>query len=669
MNRKIKPGAKVEFFESKRLLCAVCLEVKNSRVLVLTEQDREANVAVKRILHIDDATLDVNQSRVQLVAALQEAAARRRNLVSSISVEELWELLHEEEEGFDCQHLAEICFSEEVTSDHTSAVFRALLTDTLHFKYKGGLFYANTPEKLEQIRRQHERQAQKEEELAEGGSWLAAVWRDEAVAEPENRQHYVRMLKDLCLFGAVAPNYQQTKKILAMAQVPMPQGIFQLLVKLNEWKEDENLYLYRYGIQESFPAQVLDAADQIAMNSRGLGEGDQKTVREDLTSVPILTIDGPMTRDHDDALSIRSLADGVEVGIHIADAAAVVLPNSTVDLEAFERGTSLYLPDNRIPMLPTVLSEELCSLKEGTDRLAVSLLVRFDENDLVQDYRFVLSRIRVQRQLTYTQANELVVDDEDLGILYRVSTRLRRQRIAEGALLLPLPELRVWVNGNNEIHVTKLDRETPAQLMVSELMILANSLAAKALAANGVPAIYRSQLKPQKVVIGDGADDLYLYYVQRRYLSRAELALTPKPHSGLGMAAYTNWTSPIRRYMDLVVLRQLKSMVQKGSPVYEPTDLEAIVSRITLSQSQAFQIKKEWTRYWILKYLEKEGIKFLDALVLGQGMRTYNLLLPEYLIEASMPLEEGRGLNPGDHFRVEVVRVNAREEVLKLRMI
>ncbi len=669
MDREIRPGAKVEFFESKKLLCAVCLEVKNSRMLVLTEQDREANVAVKRILHIDDATLDVNQSRVQLVAALQEAAARRRNLVSSISVEELWELLHEEEGGFDCQHLAEICFSEEVTSDHTSAVFRALLTDTLYFKYKGGLFYVNTPEKLEQIRRQRERQAQKEEELAEGGSWLAAVWRDEAVAEPENRQHYVRMLKDLCLFGAEAPNYQQTKKILAMAQVPIPQGIFQLLVKLNVWKEDENLYLHRFGIQESFPAQVLDAADQIAMNSGGLGDSDQESAREDLTSVPILTIDGPMTRDHDDALSIRSLPVGVEVGIHIADAAAVVLPNSTVDLEAFERGTSLYLPDNRIPMLPTVLSEELCSLKQGTDRLAVSVLVRFDENDLVQDYRFVLSRIRVQRQLTYTQANELVVDDEDLGILYRISTRLRRQRIAEGALLLPLPELRVWVNGDNEIHVTKLDRETPAQLMVSELMILANSLAASALAANGVPAIYRSQSKPQKVVIGEGTDDLYLYYVQRRYLSRAELALTPKPHSGLGMAAYTNWTSPIRRYMDLVVLRQLKSMVQKGSPVYEPTDLEAIVSRITLSQSQALQIKKEWTRYWILKYLEKEKIKFLDALVLGQGMRTYNLLLPEYLIEASMPLEEGRGLNPGDHFRVEVVRVNAREEVLKLRMI
>jgi exoribonuclease-2 len=134
------------------------------------------------------------------------------------------------------------------------------------------------------------------------------------------------------------------------------------------------------------------------------------------------------------------------------------------------------------------------------------------------------------------------------------------------------------------------------------------------------------------------------------------------------MAAYTNWTSPIRRYMDLVILRQLKSMVQERTPVYAATELESVVSRITLSQSQALQLKKEWTRYWVLKYLEKEGIKSLDALVLGQGRRTYHLLLPEYLVETSMLLEDGRGLSPGDHFRVEVIRVNAREEVLKLRM-
>ena len=101
MKREIKPGAKVEFFESKKLLCAVCLEVKSTRVLVLTEQDREANVAVKRILHVDDGILNIEQSRVQLVAALKESATLRRNLTSRISAEELWDLLHDEEEGYD----------------------------------------------------------------------------------------------------------------------------------------------------------------------------------------------------------------------------------------------------------------------------------------------------------------------------------------------------------------------------------------------------------------------------------------------------------------------------------------------------------------------------------------------------------------------------------------
>jgi exoribonuclease-2 len=664
----IKPGTKIEFFESKRLLCAVCLEVKNSRLLVLTEQDREANVSMKRILHIDDGLLDISQSRIQLVAILQEAAARRQNLMGRISVEELWDLLHQEEEGFNCHDLAEICFSEEVTSDHTSAVFRALLTDSIHFKLKSGLFYANSPEKLKQILIQHERQAQKEKELAEGSYWLGAVWKGEPVTEPENGERYLRMLTDFCLFGTEASDYQQIKKILAIAQVPIPQGIFPLLVKLGVWNEDENLYLHRFGIQEDFPAEVLDCANKIAEDLGSEGGEWRGDTREDLSSLSIFTIDGPMTRDYDDAISIRPVESDVEVGIHIADAAAFVSPDTPVDLEALERINSLYLPDTKVPMLPTMLSEDVCSLRQGKKRLATSLLVRFDENDQLQDYRFALSRIRVQRQLTYSEANKLVTVEEELGRLYRLCIRLRRRRIKQGALLLPLPELRVWVNSNNEIKIATLDRETPAQLVVSELMILANGLAAETLAAKSVPAIYRSQRKPQEIVIGEGTDDLYLNYLQRRYLSRAELSIDPKPHSGLGMAAYTNWTSPIRRYMDLVILRQLKSVLRGKPPVYTPEVLDPIISRITIGQSRTLQIKKEWTRYWVLKYLERQQIKFVDALVLNQGRRTYNLLIPEYLLEASMPLEEGRGLNPGDHFRVEVVKADAREEVLKLRM-
>jgi exoribonuclease-2 len=665
---EVRPGAKVEFFENKKLLCAVCLEVKNSRILVLTEQDREANVSVKRILHVDDTLLDISQSRVQLVAALQEAAVRRKNLRDHISVEELWDLLYEEQEGYTSRQLAEICFSEEVTSDHASAVFRALLTDGIHFKLKGGLFYPNTPEKLEQIRIQHERQAERQKELAEGSEWLRAVWKGEPVQEPENRERYIQMLKDFCLFSSEAANYLQTKKILAMAEVPVPQGVFSLLVKLGVWSENENLYLHRFGIQEVFPPKVLDAATRIASSFNDEGQGLKKDPREDLTVLPVLTIDSPMTRDYDDGLSVHPVDDGIEVGIHIADAAAVVSLDSMLDQEALERVTSLYLPDTRIPMLPEVLSEDACSLKQGVERLAVSLLVRFDKDDRLQDNRFVLSRIRVQRRLTYSEANELVAVDKDLKRLYLLCTRLRRERIKNGALLLPLPEIRVWVSSSNEINISRTDRETPAQLMVSELMILANGLAAKTLAAKNIPAIYRSQGKPQEILVGDGTEDLYLNYLQRRYLSRAELSVTPKPHSGVGMHAYTNWTSPIRRYMDLVILRQLKSMVRDQPPVYSEKDLNPVISKITIGQSQSLEIKREWTRYWLLKYLEKEKIKILDALVLTQGRRTYNLLIPDYLLEASMPREEGRGLNPGDHFRVEVVQVNARDEVLKLRM-
>ncbi len=670
MDKEIKPGAVVEFFEEKRLLCAVCLEVKDGRIHVLTEQNREANVAIKRVLQVDDEPISLDQSRAELLAALQERVAWRQDLMARVSVEELWDLLREEKDGFDPRQLAEFCFSEEIAGDHASAVLRALLGDTLYFKHRDGLFYANSPERLEQVRLQLERQAQKERELAEGSAWLAAVWRGEPVPSPENRDRYIQLVRDLYLYGPEAPNYQQAKHILSLAQIPLPQGAFQVLVKVGTWKEDENLYFHRFGIQEDFPESVLRAAARLDDDLTPTVAERTAAEREDLTSLELITIDGPMTRDYDDALSVRHLEQGTEVGIHIADAAEFVSRNSPLDEEALERGTSLYLPDCRIPMLPPLLSEGICSLRQGEDRLALSLLVRFDADDHLQDYRFTLSRIKVHRQLTYSGTDDLMATDGTLSYLFRLCTRLRRQRIAKGALHLPLPELRIWVNDNGIIHIGRADRETPSQVVVSELMIFANSLAAAELAARGIPAIYRSQAKPQEVLIDPECvgDDLYLRYRQRRFLSRAELGITPRPHSGLGMEVYTSWTSPIRRYVDLVVQRQLKSMALGGLPVYDREGVEEIVARVALPQSRAQLIKRQWTRYWVLRYLERERIKTLDAMVLDQGVRNYHLLLPEYVLEASMPLGEGRGLKPGDHFRVEIVKVDPREEVLKLRM-
>ncbi|MBP1726830.1 MAG: Exoribonuclease [Deltaproteobacteria bacterium] len=475
---------------------------------------------------------------------------------------------------------------------------------------------------------------------------------------------------DLYLHGPEAATYQQAKTILSLAQIPLPQGAFQVLVKLGAWREDENLYFHRFGIQETFPPPVMTAADRVEQELAPVVSLGTYGEREDLTALELLTIDGPMTRDYDDALSVRALDHGTEVGIHIADAAEFVGRHGPLDEEALGRATSLYLPDSKIPMLPPLLSEGVCSLREGENRLALSLLIRFDQDDRLLDYRFTLSRVRVHRQLTYSDANDLIATDGTLGYLFRLGTRLRRQRIVKGALHLPLPELRIWVNSNGVIHISRVDREAPSQVVVSELMILANALAAAELAARGVPAIYRSQEKPQEVLFdpNSAGDDLYLKYRQRRFLSRAELGITPKPHNGLGMEAYTSWTSPIRRYVDLVVQRQLKSMALGAPPAHDRDGLGEIVARVALPQSRAQLMKRQWTRYWVLRYLERERIKTLDALVLDQGVRNYYLLLPDYLLEANMPLAEGRRLKPGDHFRVEIVKVDPREEVLKLTM-
>ncbi len=667
----VKPGSVLEFFDDKELTCGVCLEVKNQRLRVLTARNREINMAINRVLLNTDGSLDLGEGREKLVRKLIEISHKREELAETVPVDELWELLvEEEEEGtYCCQELAEMVYSSPPSANQVAAILRAILKNPYYFKYKDHRFYVNSPEKVEQIKLMLQREAEKKRQLAEGADWLSSIWKRQPVKDPDFKSKIVRLLKEFCVFGKDAPEYSFTKELLSKAKIPLVGGAFKLLVKLGEWKEDENILLYKFDVPIEFGKEIEKEVKKVKETTLATPLS-QIEGREDLRDLELITIDGALTRDYDDAISFKELPGGeYEIGVHIADAAHFVEPGSVLDEEALLRATSIYLPDRRIPMLPPELSEDVCSLWAEKDRLAISIFIRLSSDAEVLDYRITPSLVRVKRQLTYTDVNLFLESEAIFQKLYQLTRRLREKRIERGASIIYVPEIRIWVNPEGMIQISKQEEETPSQIIVSELMVLSNTLVAQYFAEKDIPAIYRTQGEPRAEDRPASSDSiLFQKYRQRRLLSRAELSVEPHRHCSVGVPYYTSITSPIRRYLDLVMQRQLKSHLEKSEPFYTTEQLQDIINRIQEPQSNAMFIRRSWTRYWILKYLEQEDITVTEALVLDKGTRFYKLLLPDFMLEVNMKSDPKLDIQPGDTIKIRIERVNPREDILRVTL-
>ncbi|MFW5905133.1 MAG: ribonuclease R family protein, partial [bacterium] len=252
--------------------------------------------------------------------------------------------------------------------------------------------------------------------------------------------------------------------------------------------------LHGHGLHAEFPAEVEAAADEAGERMRDPGR------REDRRDLHVFTIDPSDARDHDDALSIRPVGKGVwEVGVHIADVAHFVEEGTPLDMEAFGRGTSVYLVDQVVPMLPHVLSSDLCSLRVGEDRLAFSLFATLDAQGRVRDHRFEKTWIRARHGLDYDRVQDVLdgkdsVDDETdqaLQQLHRLADVLRKKRRDRGSLDFDLPEARVVLDPEGQPRDIRKVVQLASHRLVEDFMLLANELVAREAADRKLPIPFR----------------------------------------------------------------------------------------------------------------------------------------------------------------------------------
>src|SRR5262249_29680527 len=347
----------------------------------------------------------------------------------------------------------------------------------------------------------------------------------------------------------------------------------------------------KYHLPTEFSSDVLEQAERIPETVGA----QQIAGREDLRNQFIITIDPDDARDFDDAIQAEKLANGGwQLGVHIADVAAYVATGSALEREARRRGNSVYLPDRVIPMLPERLSDGVCSLKPEVDRLTHSVFIQFDKRGVAKNARFARSVIRSAHRLTYKQAYSILMSPprDELGqrlhLAWELAALLRRKRFEHGALDLDFPEVKVWVDTNGKpVRLERVENDESHQL-IEEFMLVANEAVARELKKRAIPTIYRVHENPdpeklaeyREFVLGFNyrvGDLTHRAELQRlvasirgkpeeqalkvallKSLKRARYSPQPLGHYGLAKVNYLHFTSPIRRYADLVVHRLLR---------------------------------------------------------------------------------------------------------------
>jgi len=274
--------------------------------------------------------------------------------------------------------------------------------------------------------------------------------------------------------------------------------------------------------------------------------------------------------------------------------------------------------------------------------------------------------VKVHRRYPYSQSDKQINSDKNLSYLFQLAQHLRKKRIKAGALFLPIPELIIGVDEQKAIRVSKRERENPSETIISELMILTNWLCARFLQEKGVPLIYRNQSEPRAMVEGAGTDNLFLNYKQRQLLNRVNLSTTPGNHSSLGLKPYSTFTSPIRRYLDLIAQRQLQStLIEYRKPLSEE-ELKQLIIDIEINHTKCTLVREQRHRYWLIKYLEGKIGETLAALVLNHSLNRCELLLTDYLLEVSIPSSPADSFSPGATIEVKLERADAQKGVIKV---
>ncbi|MBD2151647.1 VacB/RNase II family 3'-5' exoribonuclease [Pseudanabaena sp. FACHB-1277] len=585
------------------------------------------------------------------------------------SLEVAWEILSEDSQATSPNDLANLLFSE-ISSVTSYAAYCLLSDDKIYFKQKGDLYEPRSGTQVAELRHQAEASAQRAKLLAEFQQKLHDKLAGGEVAWTSSDRTRLECLERYALNGDESSDKAAAQELLSFAKRSKgEQSAFQMLVDLGIWNEHENLNLLRSQVPIRFANEVIAAAQDCMTNPI---PDNMQQLRRDLTHLHVYTIDDISTTEIDDGLSIETLSDGGKrIWIHIADPTRWLEPESVLDRDARKRGTSVYLPTGVIPMFPIELAAGPMSLIQSKVCHAMSFAVDLDESGAIANYEIVASLVKPNYRLTYEDVEEMLqlgVED-DLERLADYARLRKKWRVAQGAIEIHLPDTTVKVDSQNGDRLTlELMEDTFSRQLVAEMMILAGEVAAKFAQTHNIPIPYRYQEQPELPPL-DTLMQLPSGPVREfaicRCMTKGLLGLYASRHAGLGLDAYAQVTSPIRRYSDLLAHWQIKAFLRNEPLPFTAEMLTAILQAIDPAIWDANQVEKQSVRYWSLEYLRRNKDEVWEALMLDWLRENEKLAL--VLIEdlgLKLPMRINRQIQVGDNLRIRTSEVDPRKDVI-----
>lgn len=536
-------------------------------------------------------------------------------------------------------------------------------------------------------------------------------------------------------FGGATDGMMVEAEIISDSSPPEAR-VVTLLGFQGEPDLDTKIIISKYNLPRSFPNEVLKEAEEVAVINEKDFEG-----RKDFRQWYTVTIDGEKARDFDDAISITAFKNGsFLLGVHIADVAQYVRPDTALDREALERGNSIYFPDLVIPMLPEKLSNEICSLNAQVDRLTMSVLMKIDPDGKVVEYHIYPSVMNSNERMTYTAVKE-ILEDRNPELLRRyeplldmfftmkkLALLLMRHRRERGSIDfdLPEPEVILDLTTGRMTGVVRSERNI-AHRIIEEFMLLANEVVATHISNSKIPGIYRIHEPPVPEKIMDFAaiaaslgyrlptdpkkigpidlqrllekvagkpEERFLTVLMLRAMARARYSLNNEGHFGLALKSYTHFTSPIRRYPDLVVHRILKGLI-KGtkSEIAQLHKMRDIIPEIadhcSVTERRADDAEREFIQLKKVEFMRDKLGESYHGFITGVASFGLFIELQEYFVEGLVPLKymdddqyvfhdrkhffkgkrTGKIMRLGDPVEVQVVRVDREKREIDFLLV
>lgn len=603
------------------------------------------------------------------------ATPPRRDLAAA------WQLLVADlPPGAEAPDLSLAAFSELVSGQgdplHRGACWLWLQGEQTLFRVKPDLIQARLPAELRRIRQDRQRQRLAE---AQERVWISALKQRQPIQADALTAKQAGVLAQLRVWASGdrdLPLSEELKQLLHQVRCASDPGdVRHLLADVGLWPRHQLPSLQGTSWQQGFSDPLLREAERLVALADAPVAGDER--RLDLTDLHTITIDDDSTLDIDDGLSLEWLAEGTaRLWIHVADPGRLIAPESPLDLEARRRGTSLYLAEGSLPMFPACLAYGPFSLRQGQRCAAWSLAIQLAPDGALAEMALHRSWVRPDYRLSYADADELLElappQEKALLTLAELMGLRRAWRAARGAIVFDQAEGRIRApnpNQDEEGAQLEITEPTASRLLVAEAMILAGAALAAIGRQHQLPLPYRGQpIAPiptaaelEALPVGPAR-----LAAVKRCLTRGVVSTSPQPHFSLGLEAYVQATSPIRRYGDLLTQRQLAAHLE-GLPPMEASALTDVLTTMEAGLREAITVSREDQRHWRqVWFAEHRGQQWRGVFL--RWLREDHHLALVHLDSLAMDLaaECHGAAQPGDDVLVRVREVDPLRDQLRL---